>query len=175
MLDLASVVIESERIRLIPVSKDFAAAIFHEFSPEITRFMFPKPPEVIEETLNFVQAARLEIDADESLNVVILDKTTGEFFGCGGINHIITSTPELGIWIKAGAHGNKYGREAVTALTAWASEKLRFEYLTYPVDRRNVASRKIPESLGGIVETEYEKTHASGAVLDILEYRLYAQ
>jgi hypothetical protein len=54
----------------------------------------------------------------------------------------------------------------------WAMVNLDFDYLIYPVDRRNLPSRKIPESLGGSIKAEYEKTNASGAVLDILEYRI---
>ncbi len=136
--------------------------------------MFPKPPDVIDETLEFIRSARSKMQVGEDLPVVVLSRSTGEFLGCAGIHHLDTETPELGIWIKASAHGNKYGLEAVTALTGWARANLLFDYLMYPVDRRNVASRKIPESLGGLVEAEYEKTNASGAVLDTLEYRIYS-
>ena len=39
------------------------------------------------------------------------------------------------------------GKEAITALKHWADANLRYEYLAHPVDRRNGASRRIPESL----------------------------
>jgi ribosomal-protein-alanine N-acetyltransferase len=61
----------------------------------------------------------------------------------------------------------------VSALARWAFENLDVRYLIYPVDRRNTASRRIPESLGGIIEAEYEKTNESGRVLDEVEYRIY--
>ncbi len=167
------VVIESERLRLVPASEEYAEAIFREFTPEIREFMFPKPPDEIEETLEFIRDSRRRMANREELNVAILLKTTAEFLGHGGLDHIDGETPELGIWIKKGAHGQRYGREAVTALTRWAFENLKVRYLTYPVDRRNAASRKIPESLGGVVEAEYEHTNMSGHVLDTVEYRIY--
>ena len=174
MLDLFAIVIDSERLRLIPTSHVYSQEIFTEFTPGITTFMFPKPPDVIDETLEFIRSAREEMNQQSSLQIVVLSKPTGEFLGCGGIHRIDGETPELGIWIKASAHGNKFGREAVAALTGWARANLAFDYLTYPVDRRNFASRQILESLGGLVEAEYEKTNQSGTILDILEYRIYS-
>ena len=109
----------------------------------------------------------------QELQVVILNKTTEEFLGHGGISKLNTNTPELGIWIKKGAHGNKYGREAVGGLKKWAERNLIYKYLTYPVDKRNVASRKIAEALGGSIEAEYKEENTAGNLLDIVEYRIY--
>jgi RimJ/RimL family protein N-acetyltransferase len=171
-MDLRTVSIHSERLSLVPTSEAYAHEIFAEFTPEVTAYMFPKPPEVIEETLAFLSAAREELRSGESLNVAVLARDSGEFLGCAGLHHVPSRTPELGIWIKRGAHGHGYGREAVTALAGWALANLDFDYLVYPVDRRNGASRRIPESLGGAVKAEYDKVNESGVTLDILEYRI---
>jgi RimJ/RimL family protein N-acetyltransferase len=170
---LVYVEIESDRLRLLPTSEEYAREVFHNFTPAITEFMFPAPPNAIEETLAFLRGAHESILAGTDLQVVILLKEDEEFLGHGGIHHVDTRTPELGIWIKLSAHGDGYGREAVTALAEWALENLEFDYLIYPVDRRNLPSRKIPESLGGRIEAEYEVTNESGDVLDIVEYRIY--
>jgi len=77
--------------------------------------------------------------------------------------------------IKKSAHGNKYGREAVRGLKEWIDDHMKYRYISYPVDRKNIPSRKIPESLGGIVEAEYEKESQSGNILDVVEYRIYPQ
>ena len=42
----------------------------------------------------------------------------------------------------------------------------------YPVDRRNIPSRRIPESLGGVVKEEYEKENRSGKILDLVCYHI---
>lgn len=172
MQDLTNVVIESERLRLIPTSEKYAREIFAEFTSAITTYMSPKPAESIDDTFAFLRQARTELASGDSLNVAILTRVPDEFIGCGGLHHLKSRTPELGIWTKLSSHGQGYGREAVTALAYWALANLDFDYLIYPVDRRNFASRKIPELLGGTIEAEYDKVNASGATLDIVEYRI---
>jgi [ribosomal protein S5]-alanine N-acetyltransferase len=170
---LAHVVIESERLLLLPTSEDYAREVFAGFKPPVTDLMFPAPAHAIEETLAFLRSARAAILAGVDLQVVILSVEDEEFLGHGGLHHVDTRTPEIGIWLKLDAHGEGYGREAVTALCAWALDNLELDYLKYPVDRRNVPSRRIPESLGGRIEAEYEQTNESERVLNILEYRIY--
>jgi RimJ/RimL family protein N-acetyltransferase len=134
--------------------------------------MYPKPADTIDDTLAFLRQARAELESGDVLHAAILTKATGEFLGHGGVHNLKSQTPELGIWTKLSAHGNGYGREAITALAYWTLANLDFDYLIYPVDRRNLPSRRIPELLGGTIEAEYDKVNASGAVLDILEYRI---
>ena len=62
--------------------------------------------------------------------------------------------------------------EAITAIKQWADKNIDCEYFIYPVDRRNIASRKIPEALRGEVVQTYEKVNLSGNILHILEYRI---
>ena len=173
MLAIADVTIESARLRLVPTSRTYAKETFAEFTKEITTFMHPKAPDAIEETFAYLELARGQIERGTDLPVVILLKPAGEFLGHGGLHDLKGSTPELGIWIKKPAHGHGYGREALTAVAYWALDNLSFNYLIYPVDRRNTPSRKIPESLGGIVEAEYEATGQAGNKLDLIEYRIY--
>lgn len=172
-MNLSNVIITTERLKLVPVSTKYAQAIFQEFTPEITTYMFPKPAETIADTLAFITMAQEQLRTGEALNVTILDKQTGEVLGGCGINHANTSTPELGIWIKKSAHGHTYGREAVQGLKEWAEKHLIYDYLIYPVDKRNIASRKIPESLGGIAKREYKKINQSGKELEMVEYWIY--
>jgi [ribosomal protein S5]-alanine N-acetyltransferase len=175
MKDLRNIIIESERLRLIPTSEKYAEEMFKEFTEEIAAFMHPKAPETINDTLEFIKTSIEKIKKGEEFPVVILDKITNEFLGHGGIHKLNTDIPETGIWIKKGAHGNKFGREAVTALVEWAKNNLKFKYIKYPVDRRNIPSRKIAESLGGVIEAEYKEKNMSGNILDKVEYRIYFQ
>lgn len=170
---LKNLLIESERLKLIPTSEGYANDIFREFTDEITQFMYPRTSETIDDTLDFITLSKQKMEKGEELQVVILNKITGEFLGHGGITRINTDTPELGIWIKKSAHGNKYGREAVILLKDWAEKNLKYKYLMYPVDKRNISSRKIAESLGGVIEAEYKKNNMAGNILDEVEYRIY--
>jgi RimJ/RimL family protein N-acetyltransferase len=169
-MNLENVIITTERLKLVPVSPAYAETIFKEFTPEITTYMFPKPAETMDDTLAFIKMAQEQREKGEAFNVSILDVQTGELLGGGGINHLNTNTPELGIWIKKGAHGHKYGREAVKGLKDWAEENLEYDYLIYAVDKRNIPSRKIAESLGGAAKKEYKKSNQAGKERDMVEY-----
>ncbi|UBF27832.1 GNAT family N-acetyltransferase [Kovacikia minuta CCNUW1] len=165
--------LESLRLILVPISLKYADIIFQEFTPEITRFMHPKPPEAIGETMRFIRDAIQRMKAGTELTLVILKKENWEFLGVCGIHQIHTETPELGIWTKKTAHGCGYGREAIHCLKTWADENLEYDYLSYPVDKHNIPSRKIPESLGGKVAREYEQMNLSNQVLRVAEYRIF--
>jgi [ribosomal protein S5]-alanine N-acetyltransferase len=92
--------------------------------------------------------------------------------GCAGLHGMLKKNLEFGIWLKKTAHGYKYGREAITGIKKWAEQNLDYECFLYPVDRANIASRKIPETLGGKVVREYEHKKINGNVLYLLEYRI---
>ena len=151
-MNLAEVTITTERLKLVPISRKYVDAIFKEFTPEVTTYMFPKPAESVNDTLEFIELSEKQRETGEAFNVSILDAQTGELLGGGGITRMNTKTPEFGIWIKKGAHGHKYGREAVKGLRDWAEKHLTYDHFVYPVDKRNIASRKIAESLGGVVK-----------------------
>lgn len=168
-----NIMITTRRLLLVPLSLEYAQEIFREFTKEITTYMFPKAPQNIEETKEYITSQLPRIKAGEELPVVIIKKDTGEFLGGGGIHNIKSRTPQLGIWIKKSAHGNKYGKETTEKLKEWAMKNLDFDYLIYPVDKRNIPSRKIAESLGGIIRKKYKKVNQSGNILDEVEYWIY--
>ncbi len=169
---LLSVSIHTQRLVLHPVSDRHKFEIYMTFDEEITRYMHPKPPEKLEDTLEFIKTVRADMEIGKCLNMVILDTVTQEFYGCAGLHNVDTRTPEFGIWIKKYAHGHGFGREAVDGLMTWANENLDYDWLVYPVDRRNAASRKIPEKFGGIIAGRYETVSLDGIWLDIVEYRI---
>ena len=171
--DLLSLTLEGDRILLVTISDRFERDIFQEFTEEITTYMFPSPAENIEETRKFIVESRNGIEAGYNLQFVILSKVTGEFLGnCGLHGENRARTPEIGIWLKKNAHGKGYGREAVHTLVQWSKNNIDLEYFIYPVDIRNIPSRKIPESLDGqIIEQSQVKT-PTGKILDYLVYKI---
>jgi RimJ/RimL family protein N-acetyltransferase/glutaredoxin len=170
-IDLTSLLIQGSRIVLAPIDKSLAPEIYREFTPEVTQYMYPKPADSVEQVEEIIEIFADSRRKNEDLVSAVLLRDTHEFLGCCGLhardNGLI---PELGLWIKKGAHGNKYGREAIHTLVAWATEHLALEGFTYPVDKRNVASRRIPESLAGRVVAEKMLTSQSGVILDEVVY-----
>jgi RimJ/RimL family protein N-acetyltransferase len=104
----------------------------------------------------------------------VVSKINQEFLGNCGLhgNDNKAKTPEIGIWLKKDAHGQGYGREAVTTLFNWSNKHINLDYFIYPVDRRNIASRKIPESLGGKIIKEYQVKISSAKILDMVVYKI---
>jgi len=170
---LLNVSIKSNRLLLIPISMKYRNEIFKEFSEEITTFMYPAAATDISEIDEFIKKSLDGLAKGSNLQLVILDKESLEFFGCLGIHHVDRKTPEFGIWLKKSAHGMGYGREGVTAVKKWADNNLDYEYILYPVAEKNIPSRKIPESLGGVIKNETDEVGLGGNKFHCLEYRIY--
>ena len=171
--DLTSLRLESERLVLLSINDGYSSEIFKEFNDDIIQYMLPKPAEVIEETLSFISASLIGMREGWNLAMAITNRETSEFLGCCGLHgkgrYI---TPEVGIWIKKSAHGHNYGREAIATLAFWAVETIDLDFIIYPVDRANIPSRKIPESMVAEVYREKQVKTARGTVLDELCYKL---
>lgn len=173
-MNFINTLIGTERLKLIPITEDFSNEIFKEFTSEIAKYMSPKTPKKIEETVEFIKSARNKMKKGEELQVVILNKNNNEFLGLAGIHKISSRTPEPGIWIKKDAQGNKYGLEAVKALREWVDENLEYEFIRYPVFKKNAGSRNIAESLGGVIKKENkDKKNGKGELFDEVEYWIY--
>ncbi len=171
--NLRELVIESPRVRLVALSEAYTQEIFLNFSAEITLYMMPAPASDISDTRAFVSTALLELDRGDDLHFVICRRGNHEFLGvCGLHGTRRPDEPELGIWLKAQAHGNRYGREAISTLRDWAEQNLEFRRLIYPVDRRNIPSRRIAEALGGTIVEEKKVMSMSGNELDEVIYAI---
>lgn len=175
-IDLNSLEIMSERLQLTAINHEYADTIYQEFRPPVTRYMMPKPADNIEETINFIQRSLDSMSSRNEIILVILDASSKEFLGCCGFHGRENSqTPELGIWLKIGAHGYGYGIEAIVTLCRWAIQHILFDYAIYPVDKRNLPSRRIPESLGGNIYREAIVETMSGSQLDEVIFKLPRQ
>lgn len=173
-MNLLTVEIQTSRLLLLPISLEYKDEIFLEFTKAITTYMYSCPTQTIVETEAFIQDSIKKLEDGTNLQLVILAKDSQEFLGCAGL-YDLEQDPQFGIWLKKTAHGHKYGLEAITALKDWADQNLDYEYIIYLVDRRNIASRKIPEALRGKTIQEYAEINMSGTVLQTLEYRIYKQ
>jgi len=171
--DLSLVSIESERLKLVPVSRKYSRDIFREFTADITRYMVPAPVDHIDEIYAFIDTSREKMVVGDQLVMAILETETGQLSGVCAIHGKESGvSAELGIWLKKSSQGKNLGREAIMRLVQWARDNLVLSGLLYPVDRDNIPSRKIAESLGGIVVAEGQRTSLSGASLNEWVYRI---
>lgn len=162
--------IQTDNLEIILIDRSFGKVIFHEFNEEIATYMIPQPPDSISGTYNFIDESIEKNKKGTDLQLVAVKKDSGEFIGCFGVHELDKKNPELGLWIKKGAYGNGYGIEAMEAIIQWLQENREFEYLRYPVDRRNLKSRRIPERNGGFIKKEYKEINSKGFELDLIEF-----
>jgi RimJ/RimL family protein N-acetyltransferase len=172
-IELTSLQIEGDRVALNSIHERYAPDIHKEFSTDIVQYMGPKPAEDMAETLSYIAESISYMKAGNDLNLVITKRSDGEFLGCCGLHgRKDPRTPELGIWIKKSAHDQQYGQEAMRTLALWAIDNIEFDFLIYPVDKANIASRKIPESLGGTVFHEQKVSTMRETILDQVFYKI---
>jgi len=168
-----SVDIDGERVKLVPISDQYAGAIFEEFSDEITRLMVPATPKHINEIHEFIRISQLGMEQNTDLTFAILDKGNEEFLGVCGLHGKATpEQPILGIWLKKSAHGHRFGQEAIKILTEWARQNLIYDYLVYPCDKDNIPSRKIAENLAGKIFRTGKVKAMSGKILYEVAYKI---
>lgn len=171
-LALLAVRIESERVLLVPIHAGFTTVVFETFNARVARYMHPKPSDTVEEMGRFVRDSVAGLAAGTNLQMVILSRPDEAFLGCIGLHELDRPDPEMGLWLTEAAQGHGLGREAASALIAWARAQNRFTCIRYPVDRRNLASRKIPACHGGVIVKEFRAISCSGFGLDLVEYRI---
>ncbi len=169
-MNLLDVVINTERLNLMAIDENFINDIFDTFTEDIAVFMYPQPSGNILNIEKFVKDSMIGLSDGTNLQLVIVDNKTDEFIGCCGLHNLNESEPELGIWLKKGAHKNGYGLEAIAGIIEWARSHINFDYLKYPVDRLNYPSRRIPEYFNGKIVKEYVHKNMIGKELDIIEY-----
>ena len=94
--DLKNFHLETERLLLVPISHDYEADIFREFTPEITIYLFPQSSESLADTTEFISGSVESMLKGEELQLVPLDKETKEFLGCVGLHGLQDEVPRLG-------------------------------------------------------------------------------
>jgi ribosomal-protein-alanine N-acetyltransferase len=166
-----NITVETDRLVLRPVSDEFKFDICNEFTPEVTKFMPFTPTGDMKVTEDFIARSNQELISGKGIQFCIIEKESNEFLGCCGLHHTDTKAVEIGLWLKKSVHGIGYGTEIVRELVGLAEKNLDIDYLFYPVDKDNCASRKIPEKLGFIPTRSYEKKKSETENLHIIEYR----
>lgn len=175
-IQLLDVKIVTERLIIRPIDLVDLRPIAREFTDDITLYMYPPAARSTMDVAPFIADSLEGLSNNTNLQLVaVLREKPDKFVGCIGLHKLATSTPELGIWIAKVFHRQGLGLEAIEALCDWAASEIDCDYLRYPVDRANSASRRIPETLGGEIEDEYDKIIPDGRMLNIVEYRIYPE
>lgn len=139
-----------------------ADELFACITPTLTRFMSWEPPASLDAFADVWRDWLDLAEAGRELQLIVRAAADGTFVGIIGLHDMQGDTPELGLWIREDRHGQGFGAEALTAVTAWAADRLRPRAFVYPVAEPNIASRRLAERLGGtIVEQRATSKYAS--------------
>ncbi|HPG92162.1 MAG TPA: GNAT family N-acetyltransferase [Clostridia bacterium] len=175
MSNYGNFILETSRLKLVAVSEKYAEEMFKGLNKDVTTYMNPKQADDISETLAYVKSQMKLNEEGKDIGVVILDKVSGEFYGGGGLHSVHKPVAELGIWIKKSAHGHGYGKEAILELSKWAVTNTPILGMIYPVDFENIASRRIPEAMGGVVVSHENGVNMSGQLRHWVTYIIDAK
>jgi RimJ/RimL family protein N-acetyltransferase len=124
-----------------------APEVFRCITPAIAKFMPWEPPSWSE----YLTRCEMRVQAPQPnrFSFVIRRLDNRECLGMASFEDTDSVSPELGLWLKEGAHGQGFGREVVACLVEWGHASLGKESFTYPVALENTASRRIAENLHG--------------------------
>jgi len=159
------IVIPSQRLQLIQFQIADAQEVFGCITPAIARFMPWEPPSWSE----YVARCEKRVQAPEpnKFSFVIRRLDNRECLGMASFEGADSVSPELGLWLKEGAHGQGFGREVVAALVEWGHATFGKENFLYPVAVQNIASRRIAENLRGEIIGNLKKPKYDAVVYRI--------
>jgi RimJ/RimL family protein N-acetyltransferase len=169
--DLRAIALTSRRLELKSFSPADAPDSFAVTTSTLTRYMGWLPSTSPEAFAEVWREWLLQMKAGTDVYLVIRLKVTGDFLGMVGL-HGIGPPPTIGIWVKEAAHGLGYGREAVAAAIGWASGQVGANDFIYPVAALNLPSRRLAESLGGVIAGNNKIRRQDGAFLEEVVYRI---
>jgi RimJ/RimL family protein N-acetyltransferase len=121
-----------------------------------TRVPEPAPAGFARQWLDRYEARRVTGDA-EAFAIV----EDGRFLGLALAPHIDRSAleAELGYIVASGARGRGVATEALIALTTWAFEELAMQRIVLIIDVENVASQRVAERAGYVLEGVMRSTY----------------
>ena len=171
-VDLSSVSLSSQRLFLKSFGSEDAFEAFEATTPTLTRFMKWEPAPSLEAFAAIWQSWIPVMCAGMDVHFVVRVKSTLEFLGMAGLHNTNAAEPETGIWIRESQHGHGYGREAVAAVISFAGRQLRKRAVVYPVVEQNGSSRRLAESLGGVIVGARLLRKAGSVKLPEVVYRI---
>lgn len=150
-------IFESENIRFVELSynliPDYLVMIndYEHVQKLIHRTYKPREPYTKEQEINWVRE-RLEKKASA---FSMIEKKSGDFIGNIDLHDVHDSEGELGIAITAEKQNLGYGTEAVSAITAYSTERLGLKRIVLRVNPENARAIRVYQKCGF---REYHRT-----------------
>ncbi len=150
--------IESERLYIRPCLPG-DGKIVHEAivrSKEQLKMWLPfaKEERTVDEVEDGIRQSYAEFIKRTDFRLHIFLKETDELIGSTGFHRVDWEIPkvEIGYWLDTRHTRKGYMREVVQTLTTFAFDTLQVNRVEIRCDEKNIASRRIPEKLGYVLE-----------------------
>jgi RimJ/RimL family protein N-acetyltransferase len=153
--------IETPRLTLRP-PRTGDGPVLHEALTEslaeLRRFLASLPWVAAEQTLESAEAfcrnGEANFIARRDLPFFAFERRTGKLVASAGLHRTVWQTPksEIGYWCRTSASGKGFVTEAVNALAEYAFQYLKAVRVEVITDEENVASRRVAERSGFILE-----------------------
>src|SRR5215208_4802331 len=152
-------------------------AAVRESMGELTPWMpWPKEHRTVDDSEASARRARVAFLERSELRLHLYLKGTDTLVGSSGLQGIDWGVPkfEIGYWCRTKFTGRGYMTEAVRGITAFALEVLGARRVEIRCDSRNLASVRIAERAGFLLEGELHNNEVGtdGEPSDILIYAL---
>lgn len=164
--------LQTERLAIQPFSNLYLEDYYREFTDEITKYQYPDRFPDMETANQVVSGFVADMERGDMLELVILTQD-GEFLGSLEVFGLREETPEIGLWLKMGAHGAGYGYEALKRVIGYLNAVKKYPYYIYEVDVRNTPSIRLVEKFQCEKGNCEEITTESGKKLMLQTYRIF--
>lgn len=152
-MNFCNIQINTPRLSIRSIRPEDYPEIYPCITTSLAKYMSWDTVENFDEFLNIANSWQQNMQTEkERLIVTIRHIEDGRFIGLTGLHECKTQLPALGIWVSENEHQQGFGREAVHAIIAWASQhmaELDISGFLYPVAIENTASRKIATTAHG--------------------------
>lgn len=158
MMPRLPVEIRTRRLLLrLPAVEDAEAlnAAIVASHPELSLWMdWAVEPQTLDQTREFCRESLTAWEAEQSLNTLLVELSTGEIIGSSGYPRMDWTVPkfEIGYWCRTDKVGQGFVTEATWALARYAFTELAANRVELRMDERNRRSWSVAERLGFSLE-----------------------
>lgn len=148
-------IIETDRLYLREILAEDAEGMFEmDSDPEVHRFLGRTPVKTLEESIADIEKIRQQYVDFGIARLAIIEKSTGDFIGWGGLKFITESMNgfqdfhDLGYRFIKRYWGQGYAQESSRGVIKYAFEQLNLPAIYAIADLEHKASRKVLEKCG---------------------------
>lgn len=157
-----NLILETDRLLLRELKLSDAAAFFAmDSNPNVHKYLWNKPVQKMEETLEVIAFVRSQYVENSIGRFAMISKETNEFVGWAGLKYNTevvnnkTNFYDIGYRLDEKFWGKGYASEATFAWRNYAFETMKIQSMEAAAHAENVASNRILQKIGMQMTEQY--------------------